>query len=227
MSDPPSLLRRVLSAALPRDIRDTALADLDEEYCRFMRPGLGRWRAVLWYSRQVAGSLLPALSMRRRRAEFAARARVDGIAVPERRPRPWVHDVLQDLHHTARALRVRKGFAVATVVVMALGIGATTTVFSIVDGILLRPLPYPEPDRLIRIWSLNPRGIPRNSVSPPDFFDMRDGLDGTGPLAAFTEGETFALTGIGEPTANRGHDGHGGFFRCAGSAGMAGAALPS
>src|SRR5262249_57670257 len=85
-----------------------------------------------------------------------------------------VVQLVQDVRHAARSLRRRPGFAAATIATFALGIGANTAIFSLVRGILLRPLPYADPDRVIRVWSANPRGIPRNAMSPPDFFDFRE-----------------------------------------------------
>ena len=81
----------------------------------------------------------------------------------------------QDVAFALRFLRKRPGFTAASIVTLALGIGANTAIFSVVNGVLLRPLPYADSARLVRIWSANPRGIVRNSMSPPDFFDMRDG----------------------------------------------------
>ena len=62
-------------------------------------------------------------------------------------------DILrQDLRYTGRALRRAPGFALTAVLVVALGVGANTAAFSLADFVLLRPLPYPEPDRLVKLW---------------------------------------------------------------------------
>jgi putative ABC transport system permease protein len=65
-------------------------------------------------------------------------------------------------------------FTLAAVLTLALGIGATALVFSLVDGVLLRPLPFPEPDRLVQVWERNPSGEERNVVSPPNLVDWRE-----------------------------------------------------
>ena len=63
----------------------------------------------------------------------------------------WIDDLGRDLRHTVRGLRRSPGFAVAVTLVLALGIGAATAMFSIVNGILLRPLPFPDPGAIVRI----------------------------------------------------------------------------
>lgn len=73
-----------------------------------------------------------------------------------------------------RQLRLRPGFAITTILVLALGIGASTTVFTVVDSVLLRPLPYGDPDRLVTMWDSNPRrGLTREPLSPVTFMDYR------------------------------------------------------
>ena len=96
-----------------------------------------------------------------------------------------VDDLLHDLRYTARVLRRDRGFTAAVVLTLALGIGANTAVFSIVNAVLLRPLPYRQPERLISIWTA-PVASPtdRNPASLPDLRDwqqqatMLDGLAG-------------------------------------------------
>ena len=77
--------------------------------------------------------------------------------------------ISQDLKHAARRLAKNLGFSAAVIATLALGMGATTAIFSVVYGVLLRPLPYPEPDRLVAIWEVNHRGHPL----PPGRSELR------------------------------------------------------
>ncbi len=70
----------------------------------------------------------------------------------------WIVDAGQDARYAARAWGRNPGFAAAALLTLTLGIGATTAVFSVVYGILLRPLPYPAADRLVRVWEEHPGG---------------------------------------------------------------------
>jgi putative ABC transport system permease protein len=105
----------------------------------------------------------------------------------------------QDLRYSVRVLRKNPAFALTVVVMLALGIGANTTIFSVVNAVLMEPLPYKEPDRLIRVWESNPgRGWPEFSVSAPNFQDWQSQQSVFEQLAAL-ELATFNLTGTGEP----------------------------
>ncbi len=82
--------------------------------------------------------------------------------------------IAQDLRYAARQLRANPGFTAAAVLTLALGIGANSAIFSVVNAVLLNPLPYREPDRLVVGTGRTPSGHTRAAVSPPDFRDFRD-----------------------------------------------------
>ncbi len=90
-------------------------------------------------------------------------------------PLRFVSEAAADALHGLRLFLKRPGFTAAVVVTLALGIGASAAMFTILNAVLLRPLPYPDPDRLVRVWESNPgRGMTQFSVSQPNFLDWRE-----------------------------------------------------
>ena len=82
--------------------------------------------------------------------------------------------LLQDLRYVARSFARSPGFFVLTVLTLALGIGATTAIFSVVNGVLLQPLPYPESERLGVVWEdASSIGFPRNTPAPANYLDWK------------------------------------------------------
>lgn len=107
--------------------------------------------------------------------------------------------LLQDLRYALRGLRHQPGVTVAAVLTLAVAIGANTAMFSLVDGILLRPFPFPEPDRLVQVWDSNPgRGWNYFSVSPPNFIDYREQNTTFEKLTSYYA-TTRTLTGASDP----------------------------
>jgi predicted permease len=107
-----------------------------------------------------------------------------------------VEGAWQDLRLAARSLRRRPGFAVAAIATLALGIGASTAIFSVAYGVSLRPLPYPNPDRLIRIYESNPANHqPEQDVSDGAFQAWREGAPSIESMALHSKGasQTIAL----------------------------------
>jgi hypothetical protein len=84
-------------------------------------------------------------------------------------------DLLQDLRFSVRTLAHNPTFTVAAVLALALGIGANTAIFSVINAVSLRPFPWKDPDRIVRIWESAPQlGWPRFSTSIPNFIDWRE-----------------------------------------------------
>jgi predicted permease len=111
-----------------------------------------------------------------------------------------VQTFLSDFRYSVRSLLRAPSFALAVVAVLALGIGANAAIFSIVNAVLLRPLPFDEPDRLVRIFHVPPQstfpGITRFSVSPANFYDWQRAAQSFDSMVLF-RGRQFALTGSG------------------------------
>ena len=105
--------------------------------------------------------------------------------------------LLLDLRYGLRMLARNPGFTVVAVLALALGIGANTAIFSVVNGVLLRPLPYPEPDRLLTVYESG-RDYTRGSVAYPNFVDWRRGSHSFTDMAVY-RGDDVILTGTGQP----------------------------
>ena len=94
--------------------------------------------------------------------------------------------MLQDVRYALRGLIARPSFALTAVLTLAVGIGATTTIFGVVDAVILRPLPLKDPDRLAVIWETNPRmPVPVMVASPPNLADWRERTRSFEALGAF------------------------------------------
>jgi predicted permease len=99
---------------------------------------------------------------------------------------------VNDLRYAFRALRANPGFTLVAVLTLALGIGANTTIFSVVNGVLLQPLPYHAPERLFQLFESRNGG--RGNVSPPDYVDWRDQSDVFDGLATLNASSSFAVS---------------------------------
>jgi predicted permease len=120
----------------------------------------------------------------------------------------------QDLLYTLRSLRKAPGFTIVVILTLALGIGANTAIFSVVNGVVLAPLPYHQPNQLVIVWAKNPL---RRHISPsyPDFKDWRASTRSFQDMAAFTW-HACDLTNPGSPEHLDGWQISSGFFRAMG-----------
>ena len=112
----------------------------------------------------------------------------------------------QDARYAWRVLRKSPGFTAVAVLVLALGIGANTAIFSVVNAVLLKPLPFDQPDRLVHLWHVPPQasfpGIPLFTVSPANFLDWRSQAHSFEGMSAYGFGR-YNLTGTGQPESTR------------------------
>src|SRR3954466_3195501 len=119
---------------------------------------------------------------------------------------------LADLRYSLRLLRKSPAFTALAIATLALGIGANTAIFSAVDAVLIRPLPYTDPDRVVLVWEENlPAHFPRNTPAPANFADWARMSRSFAGLAA-TRGGSASLTADGAPIQIRGRRVTSNFF---------------
>ena len=178
----------------PRPFRDAYRAELIATFQaqrrepRYRRPLRGR--ILFWFD--ILTDLM-ASATRRRLASKPVRNRFP------RKREGLVGTWIQDIKYAARGLAKNPGVTAAALLTLAIGIGANTAMFSLVDVVLLRPFPYPEPDRLVMVWDSNPaRGWDRFAVSPSNFLDYREQSVAIERMTAYFNGST-TLTGADAP----------------------------
>src|SRR5437879_3380816 len=111
----------------------------------------------------------------------------------------FVETLWQDLRFATRVLRKSPGFAVVAVLTLALGIGANTAMFTVVNGVILKPLPYPHPDRLVMLWEGQLSDGTLGTVAPANFVAWREQNHSLHNMAAIDPYPDFILNGSGEP----------------------------
>jgi putative ABC transport system permease protein len=136
-------------------------------------------------------------------ARRAARIDLGGIEhvkehVRDKRSGNWIHSVGADCRYGLRQLRKNPGFTFVAVLTLALGIGATTAIFSVVYGVLLRPLPYPEANRLAAVFEITSKGKP-SRLADPNFDDFRDQSHSFQALAKYSS-YVVSVSGASQPT---------------------------
>src|SRR5271156_7038749 len=123
----------------------------------------------------------------------------------------WLQDLLQDIHYGLRILSKNLGFTTIAILTLAFGIGANTAIFSVVQGVLLAPLPYSEPERLVMVWQYNLTLKHVISVSYPDFLDWQRNARSFQQMAAF-DSQDRNLTAPGTPEHLNGEEISSGFL---------------
>jgi putative ABC transport system permease protein len=148
--------------------------------------------------KNIRRGMTPVEARRQALVRFGGVERLKEDTRDEFRP-AFSEDFLRDLRYGARALRRAPGFTFVATLTLALGIGANTAIFSVVNTVLLKPLSYREPDRLVFVWERNTAiGKDRDLVAPPNYLDWKAQNAVFDGLGAYRSGG-FALTGAGEP----------------------------
>ena len=190
------VLYRLLLRAFPPQARREFADDMASMFSEQLREArsAGRSEARIWVA-AAADALRAGLAER----FIPFHSRAVAARRESRRWRWWVHAFQQDVRYALRLLLKQPGITAIAVLTLALGIGANTAIFSAVNAVLLRPLPYPNADRLVMLYEKRLKeGVIDNVVSPADFLDwskMQHSFDG---IAALTP-TTVDLTGSGEP----------------------------
>jgi putative ABC transport system permease protein len=185
MPQPPGLAVRLLARRVPAAWREFVIGDLEEEF--HARAATSLPGARRWFWRQTLRCLI--------RPPQSAQPYPYSTFSPGD---PWMRTLLSDIRYGLRVLRRSPSFALAVIVLFALGIGANTAIFTIVNTVLLRPLPFSDSDRLVRVFHVPPQstfpGMKTFSVSPANFYDWQRSARSFEAMALYRFRE-FALTG--------------------------------
>jgi predicted permease len=178
--------------AVENELDDELRFHFDQQVDKYVRSGLRREEA-----------------QRRTRLEFGGLDQVKEQCRDARGLR-FLETLAHDLRYSLRTMRKSPGFTAVAILTLALGIGANTAMFSVVQGVVLAPLRYFQPDRLVMVWENNPR-FPRVWVSYPNFLDWQRTARSFQQMAAFIE-QGVDLTGPGTPEHLSGKEISSGFF---------------
>lgn len=189
---PPRVARWLLGRFLPFEIREFVLGDLDEEYQQRLSRGMPS-RVRQWYWSQSLRSIVQA--RRRLRVADASRRHAHSLLGEV------VSTIINDVRFAFRTFVRTPAFTLLTLLTLALGIGATTAIFSAVNEVVLRPLPFEDPDRLVMLWESNEdRGWQQTHAAPANVMDWRERVDAFEDVAMVNEYTTdMALSGLDQP----------------------------
>ncbi|MFL6530489.1 MAG: ADOP family duplicated permease [Chthoniobacterales bacterium] len=184
-----------LSPAREAEIADELAQHLEDEYEQALSRGASEEEA----QRSVLSDLNAPDLLGRGLKQVERRVPQNPVPMGTSRKSNMFGDLTQDVRYGVRMLAKNPAFTAIAVLALALGIGANTAIFSVVNTILLRPLPYKNPDQLVVIWeNATHLGFPKNTPSPANFLDWQQQATVFSGMAAFAE-KSFNLTGVGEP----------------------------
>jgi predicted permease len=193
-------MKRSLLVLYPKELRQRAGAELEAAFAECVRRERRRfgWPGVLYaWTRLAIDSLVSSAAMR---ADFRRRRRIAAL----HQPSPPQGDtsmasILQDIRYALRGMRRTPGYSLVVVATLALTIGATTAIFGVVNAVLLRSLPYPEPERVVMVYEAIPKAVSGPiGFSAPDFAAFEQRARSFEAVAAFGNKE-FELSGIDQP----------------------------
>ncbi|MES2305722.1 MAG: ADOP family duplicated permease [Gemmatimonadota bacterium] len=199
-SAPPALASWLLTRILPEDFREACLGDLEERFRNEIVPARGAAAARRWYWGEVLRAPIALLQSPRPSPRFAGDSSVSLLAA--------------DLHFATRTLRRRPAFTTLVVLILGLGIGATTAIFSAVYPILFASLPYPDASRITMIWESTKDGG-RDNVGFTTWRELTD-LSRSFEATAAVGGFSGTMTGRSEPEQLVGQKVTESFFRVLG-----------
>ena len=183
-----------LAPAREAEIVEELEQHLDDRYEELIANGASDEQAVRAALDELSDNELFARELRRIERPVSAEPVVLGT-----RRINMIADLRQDLRYAVRAIRKQPGFAAVAVLTLGLGIGPITAILTLAHAVLLKPLPFKEPERLVRVWK-----NANNSVSVPDFVEWRDQNQTCEQMGTFSLYSVFNLVGEGEPEAIQG-----------------------
>ena len=174
-----------------------------------------RFHMAAYVADQVRMGVDPEDAKRRARVEFGA---VESFKEECREARGlrFFDELVQDLRYTGRSLRKNLAFTMIATLTLALGVGANTSIFSVVNAWVLQPLPYPDADRLVSVYNLDKKVGQRSSVSPADLEDWRALNPFFDGFAGWSDNSSFTLATATEPERIDGAQVNADFFRLLG-----------
>ena len=184
-----------LSPVREAEIVEEVSQHLEQEYERSVSGGASAEEA----RRQALEQLNAPDLLGRELKRVERRVSQQAVAPGEQSKTNLFGDLTQDIRFALRVLAKNPAFTIIAVIALALGIGANSAIFSVVDAVLLRPLPFKHPEQLVMLWeNAAHQGFPKNTPSPANFLDWQKQAQSFTGIAAMAE-RSFNLTGVGEP----------------------------